>query len=67
MGLFRLHNCCASSSWDYLKNRLSIPEYSGYHCRDNILQTKCKFLFFIYIDDNTQYLFLKMLFKKFET
>ena len=38
MGLFTLHNYCAASSLDYLKSylefksRLSIPEFSGYHC-----------------------------------
>ena len=36
MGLFTLHNCCASCSLDYLKSkleskgRLPIPEFSGY-------------------------------------
>ena len=37
MGLFSLHNCCVSSSLNYLKlkldskSRLTIPEFSGYH------------------------------------
>jgi len=38
MGLFSLHNCCVSSSLNYLKlkldskSHLTIPEFSGYHC-----------------------------------
>ena len=39
MGLFTLHNCCVSSSLILLKlkldskSRLTIPEFSNYHCR----------------------------------
>ena len=38
MGLFTLHNECASSFFEYLKSwiesksQLPIPEFSGYHC-----------------------------------
>ena len=38
MGLFTLHNYCVPFLFDYLKsylefiNRLSIPEFSDYHC-----------------------------------
>ena len=38
MGLFTMHNCCASCLLDYLKSeiksksRLPIPQFSGYHC-----------------------------------
>ena len=38
MGLFTLHNCCVSSSMNFLKlkldskSRLTIPEFSGYYC-----------------------------------
>ena len=38
MGLFTLHNSCASYSLEYLKSeiesksRLTIPKFSGYHC-----------------------------------
>ena len=39
MGLFTLHNCCVSWLLNLLKlkldsqSRLTIPEFSGYHCK----------------------------------
>ena len=59
MGLFTLHNCCASSSLDYLKSslesksRLPIPEFSGYLCISKVCKlTVCLLGFLIAIARN---------------
>ena len=42
MGLFTLHNCCVSWLLNFLKlkldsrSRLTIPEFSGYHCNKTV-------------------------------